>query len=365
MSKDSFKESWAHYMAQECERILPVLAAHDIVLDSKQVHTRGERFLMSGMKVVLTGIKKDSGEKVVVKASSRKEGIAEIEHERVCRTTLHTLQFAGSTFLSPKEVLYVKKHGLIVVVNEFIEQPEPFLTRTLENQFELALRAFEMQESVHAATYSHARVIKKVFGNWNAHDYLTSAHSFQERTLSCYPREDGIHALLEQGRNALEEHQKDIERYCGFLTHEDFALHNLRIKGDTIYLIDYSSLRFGNKHESWARFINFMLLYNRPLEQTLVQYVLDNRSLEENRSLHLMRMYKTLQLIAYHAYAATQAAGNVAKLSERRVHFWSDVLGALLCDKPVSGDTIEAYKKDRDQLRSNEEKERQRELQQL
>ena len=79
----------------------------------------------------------------------------------------------------------------------------------------------------------------------------------------------------------MEEHRTVIERYSGFLTHNDFVPHNLRVSGKEVYLLDYSSMLFGNKYESWARFLNFMIHHNRPLELALANYVRTNRGEEE------------------------------------------------------------------------------------
>src|SRR6202000_971290 len=79
----------------------------------------------------------------------------------------------------------------------------------------------------------------------------------------------------------LREHRVNIDRYTGFLTHTDFVPHNLRIGSGYIYLLDHTSLRFGNKYESWGRFVNYMALYHPALAAALVEYVKRNRSAEE------------------------------------------------------------------------------------
>ena len=111
--------------------------------------------------------------------------------------------------------------------------------------------------------------------------------------------------------------------------------------------------------------MNYMLLYNRELEQALLQYLEDNAAPEETESLRLMRMYKATELLHYYSGAATKSEGNVHALSERRVDFWHYVLTQLLADEAISDEAIAMYKKDRDALRSTEEVERQKALQQL
>jgi len=365
MTGNTHKQKWESYKECELRRALPLFEELGLTLEKDQVHVEGERYLMSGKKLVLTGLQTSSNQRVIIKVSSDKEGIREIERERLSRQTLQKLDFRGQTLLAPKELLYTKRKGVVIVVSEYIEQENPFLTRPLKEQFSLALRAFKMQESVHAATYKHAKVIRRVFGIWNVEDYLNAFTSFKRATLKYSSNNSNLPDLLEKANCLLEDRRIDIERYTGFLTHEDFALHNLRISGEDIYLIDHSSLRFGNKHESWARFINFMLLYSRELEQALVEYTRDNRSPEENLSLRLMRIYKIGQLLAYHSRAVLSSSNNLEKLSHARVLFWADVLDALLDNKPILEKTIEDYKQLRDSLRSNEEKGRQKILQQL
>ena len=53
-----------------------------------------------------------------------------------------------------------------------------------------------------------------------------------------------------------------------------------------MYLLDHSSLRFGNKYEGWARFRNFTTFYNRPLEEALLLYMRNNRAEEKCFRLH-------------------------------------------------------------------------------
>ncbi len=135
--------------------------------------------------------------------------------------------------------------------------------------------------------------------------------------------------------------------------------HNIRIVGDDIYLLDHSSLRFGNKYEGWARFLNFMALYNPPLEQALLQYVRENRSSEESESLQCMRVYRLGEIIWYYVSTLAKSSGDLRVLNEKRVAFWTNVLEAILENKPVPEDVLTEYKRTRDSLRTPEERQRQ------
>lgn len=341
-----------HDNKQELERVTPLLSRLGYALDERQPHIAGERSLTGpiegGHKLLLLGTK--DGKRVVIKISRDPKAVAEIEHERTCRDLLERIAFAAEVFHSPKELSYEKHDGYTILVTEYIEQEQSFLERSLEEQFSLALAAFKAQESAHAATYEHARVIKNTFGEMRSADYLEK--------LSLYGSETG----LPQALSYVQKHHETLEQYCGFLTHWDFTPQNIRVRGGTIYLLDHSSLRFGNKYEGWARFINFMELYNPPLARALVRYVKDNRTPEESLSLKLMRVYRLAELVRYYTGWLPRTEGNLHKLAKARILFWTNVLSAVLDDKEVPSDLIDEYKKTRDALRSEEEKERQKGL---
>ena len=160
----------------------------------------------------------------------------------------------------------------------------------------------------------------------------------------------------------LREHEKTIEQYSGFLTHTDFVPHNIRIHDDTIYLLDHSSLTFGNKYEGWARFVNFMTLYNPMLENALVTYVKENRTPEESVSLRMMRIYRLGEIIWYYVQTLEKSTGDLHTLNTARITFWSTVLTHILKDERIPESIITEYKKTRDSLRSDDEKKRQQGL---
>ncbi len=367
MSKNN-EQTWKKYCERELKAVVPILEKLGFELDSHQKHLGGERYLMqavttqSGRKLILLGHRVKDGKKAVIKATSDLSGTAELEHERSVRIALQKIKFAYQVFFSPKELLFVTRNGFTISIQEFITQESQFLDRPIENQFELALRAFKAQESAHATTYRHVRHSKKMFGSRNANDYVQMFKTFATSIKNSLPQDKEKQELLQKAEDFLSINIQTIEQYSGFLTHTDFVPHNFRIVKGDIYLLDHSSIRFGNKYEGWARFINFMTLYNRELEQALVEYVRVNRTPEESLSLKLMRAYRLGEIIHYYTNLLSKSEDSLLKLNSARIEFWGSVLKSILEDTTVSKETIEEYKKVRDSLRSEEEKERQKGL---
>ncbi len=365
MSNTDNKQIWKKYRERELAEILPILKKLGFKLDREQPHLEGEKYLMravttaSGKKLILLGRREQDGKRVIIKATSDKNGIREIEHERICRDMLQKIGFAYQTFFSPRELLFTKQEKFTISAQEFLKQEIPFTERPLREQFSLALKAFKAQESAHAATYGHGKIITKTFGRVNAKWYLNSYQTFQENIKKCLPEDKHIQVLLRKGNELLLEHKQTIEQYGGFLTHTDFVPHNFRIIGNDIYLLDYSSLRFGNKHEGWARFLNFMALYNQPLEEAFLLYVKNNRAEEEYLSLKLMRVYRLGEIIWFYTSLLKKTSGDLHTLTKLRVKLWTLILEAALGNKQISKEIIDKYKCERDNLRSEEEKKRQ------
>jgi len=350
---NDYKKEWEEYVASELALLTPVLGALGYSLDAGQPHTAGERYLQqavtttSGRKLILLGTH-TNGTRVVIKTTENAAGIRELEHERACRALLKEIRFAYQVFHAPEELFFGKRNGRFISIQKFIEQDIPFTERPLEEQFTLALSAFKAQESAHATTYEHMRRTARLFGIMQAADYLRTFNGF----TASGPAIEATRARLEAG-------SERIEQYCGFLTHTDFVPHNFRVVGKNIYLLDAASLRFGNKYEGWARFLNFMELYNPPLTKALVQYVKDNRAAEELESLQLMRLYRLGELLTYYTNWLPKVSGNLQELTEARLTFWTHVLEAQLNGKEVSAEALATYKENRDTLRSEDEKKRQ------
>lgn len=361
------EHDWNTYKERELTLLTPILHTHGYSLDSIQPHTTGERFLMqavtttSGRKLILLGTGM-GGKRVVIKATRDGAGIRELAHEELCRNVLGTIDFAKDIFRTPQCIEHINAGGFVIIVTEFITQEKTFLERPTAEQFDIALSAFKGQEGAHATTFKHRTLIKDTFGIREGEQYLTNFDSFQKNCVSALPHDHELHTLLTTAYRELLDHKETIEQYCGFLTHTDFVPHNIRIHDGTLFLLDHSSLTFGNKYEGWARFLNFMTLYNPPLERAFVKYVKDNRTPEESQSLRLMRIYRLGEIIWYYVHTLALCTGNLLTLNTERVHFWSTVLAHILKDEAIPADEIQNYKTRRDALRSKDEKERQQGL---
>jgi len=353
MSDNQTQQSWQEYRQQELTGVTLILQKLGFELATNQPHIAGERYLSSVKKLVLLGKRLKDNKPVIIKVSSDTQGAKEIIRERDSRQTLTKIDFAYHVFLSPEEILFITEDNYIIFITAFIDQELTFLQRSLQEQFFLALKAFELQEGAQAVTRGHNKLIKQTFGSWQAKDYLKKLDQYIDETDN---------ELLIQAREFFAKHQDVVNLYSSFLTHWDFVPHNFRIKDNDIYLLDHSSLRFGNKYESWARFINFMTLYNPELEKLLIDYVAQNRSKQEFLSLKLMRVFRLAELIWHYAKTLSIATDDLQTLNRTRVNLWSEALKMVLEDKSLDKNIILEYQKTRDSLRDEDEKKRQAEL---
>ena len=117
-----------------------------------------------------------------------------------------------------------------------------------------------------------------------------------------------------------------------------------------------------DRYEGWARFLNFMTLYNPALEVALTKYVADNRSEGEVKALHLMRLYRLGEIICYYLNTLSRCEGDLKTLNRARVDFWAAVFACRLNNAPVSDEVIKNFQATRDRLRSGAEKKRQQDL---
>ncbi len=359
------KKEWEKYKEKEIGNIIPGLNKLGFSLDKEQIHAIGERYLMSGKKLVLTGKRNADEKRVIIKTSSEKTGQYEIDREHEYDSAVKKIKFSYKPFLSPEELYYGKINGNTVKITAFIEQNKNFLEHTDKEQFFLAIRAFEMLESTHAAAYSHLRTIKKIFENASAKDYIKSLVSSVEKIKSNCPQNKKTVETINKAAEIMRKNEKTIDLYTGFLTHKDFVPHNFRIYGNNIWLLDNSSLCFGNKHESWARFINYMVIYNFKLRGFLTDYILKNRTPEESLSLRIMRIYKAVFLIKYYSETLGKISGDLLELNQTRIEFWTRVIDELIDNKDADEKDTVLYRKKRDELRSAEEIRRQKEIGQL
>lgn len=361
MKANLTKAEWDAYETRERQALDPIVKHQGISLDAVQVHTGGERYLMSGRKLVLTGTAK-GGERVVVKASSDKEGAASIRHEKRVRDMLGSLAFSHDTLLMPEEVLYHDDGRAVVLITAFIEQPRVFVDRPVAEQLFLALRMFELQEGFQATTYGHEKQVRALFPILRAEEYLRRFSDFVKTVRDeCKECGETLDALL-RAHTFLKEHTVTIERYAPYLTHTDLVPHNMRVSTRDIYMLDYEAFYFGNKHESWARFLNYMLIHNPHLERMLVEYVRKNKSADEYLSLRLMRVFKIGLLLEYYARALLKTEGSLHELTKKRIAFWTNALQSVIKDEPLSDNVVEKYVAARNALRTPEEVARQKEF---
>lgn len=361
------KTEWEVYCEREIGTIREILTVRGYTIDDDQPHIKGERFLMSavtttsGIKLILLGAHAD-GRRVVIKASKERNGIREIEHERVCRTLLTSIDFARDTFRTPEEIAHIHIGAYVINIQAYIHQSTTFLERPIEEQCMFALSAFKGQEGAHATTYKHRKIIKHTFGIRSASTYQKNFAEFKKNCISAIPSEIPIASTLSEASEMLDRSYQTIKQYTSFLTHTDFVPHNFRIQNNIMYLLDHSSLTFGNKYEGWARFINFMTLYNPPLADALEHYVYDNRTAEEFASLRCMRVYRLGELMWYYVRTLNKSTGNLLLLNTERIAFWHTILTHTLNQTPVPQSVIDTYRAKRDALRSEDERARQKNL---
>ena len=355
------KSEWEAYVAHEKARIMPFLAQRGIRLDEDQPQTIGERYLTrpvgGGRKIVLFGRTNDR-RRVVIKTSDETKGKEELELEQDVRQMLTRLRFAYEVFSLPEVLWSNVENGILVT--EYVEQDKPFLERPLEEQFTIALSAFKAQEAAHITTAGHELSVADYY--IKAGEYKKIGEYAQDIVGMLYD-DTGLSArldpFLDRTIELIRDNEKTLDRYGGFLTHWDFIPQNFRIRDGRLYLLDLTSMRFGNKYEGWARFINFMTLYNPALADALLAYVRLNRTPEESLDLKIMRAYRLVELLRYYAAWLHKTGGTTRELARARIAFWTEVLEAVLGDREVPSATIEAYKAKRDALRTTDEKRRQ------
>lgn len=363
--KTNSESQWQVYCEETIARAQPVLTALGYTLNDQQPHVLGERALTRPLdgarKLVLLGKRTKDSLPVVIKVSDEQKGAEELRHEHACREVIEHLPFAYASFPAPQELLFTRAGDFTFLVTEYLAQDTTFLARPLLEQFTLLLKALKAQESVHATTYEHQRLVRKTFGTMSGTRYGDMAHQYESDSAVVMEDEE-VRKLLSRAVAFLEEHADVLEQYGDFLTHWDFTPQNFRVHDETLHFLDLSSLRFGNKYEGWARLINFMVLYNPPLAAALIDYVRLNRAPEEMAALTAMRVYRLLELVRYYTTWLPRTEGDLLTLTHTRITFWLAILTHVLDGTPVPPALIEQYTMARDRLRSEDEKVRQHDL---
>ncbi|MBI2627913.1 MAG: hypothetical protein HYW71_00545 [Candidatus Niyogibacteria bacterium] len=357
MEKFNYQEK----IKAELKKISPILSRLGFELEKKQLHIGGERIILSQKKLVLLGVEKSTGNHIIIKCSKFKEGIDEIKREKEVRDHLIKTKFALDELALPKEIFFGEKNGYIIFITKYIDQEKIFVEHSLPEQFFMALRALERQESFHATTYEHLNAVKNVFEVLTSQIYSERFDYFIKNINKNYKNSE-MPPLFEKTREFFKKNLNIINAYSYYLIHEDLVPHNFRINNSQIHTLDCASLHYGNKYESWARFLNYMIIHNPELENKLTQYIKNSRGENEYLCLRLMRIFKITQLINYHSGLLDKIEGNFLALTKMRLNFWLKIMSQLLEDKKISAEDHSDYIQKRDVLRSEEEKERQREF---
>lgn len=349
------REAWRESLESELHDVTDIITSLGYTLDESQPHVSGERYLQGGATKLVLNAQSAHG-RAVIKASRTRTGIEEIRREKQGRDSLALFSFASDALKIPAE-LHFGMHGeYCILITQFIEQKEVLFKKPLADRFFMALRALEAQESFHATTYEHLIEVQKHLPIYDAQTYIDSITSFAI-DASALP---GAVELMQRVTSELEQHRELLERYNGYLAHFDFVPHNLRIDGHTIWILDFSELRFGSKYESWARLVNYMLIHDQPLAEALLSYVAHERGDDEATALHLMRIYKAALLVAFYARTLAKTDDTFRELTQLRVDLWMGITRKLLDHAPFPEADAPTYIAKRNALRSAEETERQK-----
>lgn len=335
------------------EHITKILNELGFELEKLQPHINGERKIMAPNKLVLVGRSVKDNRRVIIKMSSLIKGKKEIQEEKRARDTLTSFMFSKETILFPEEVLFGEHKSYLILVTEFIEQKKIFVANSLRKQFSLILKTFESREVFNTTAVGHIQGVLKTFPIFDTKSYLTDFNNFCKAVGG---------KTMKDARAVLKDNEEVIEKYCKHLVHTDFAPHNFRIKDDSLYILDCSAFHFGNKYEELARLLNYMVIHNPDLEKLIREFILANRGEGEYLDLRLMRIYKAGFLLKFYSQALKKTSGALYELTSARIDFWNEVLKSLMEDKELDEKILEGYIKDRDALRSEEEKIRQREF---
>lgn len=353
---------WKEYVTAQLATIAALVKPLGYELDLQQIHISGERYLMTRNKLVLSATRISDGKAVIVKASNHPDGQKEITTEKTARDTLMSIEFASEYILFPAEIYFGTTGGYMLWIAEYVPQDKVFVAHSIEDQFFMALRAFEAQESFHATTFEHLKTIQKNFAVFGPDKYVASFKEFPEKMRAALTEAKLDVQPLTDALQLLQLNGAILAKYANYLTHTDFVPHNFRVRDHALYMLDCSAVHFGNKYEGWARFLNYMLIHNPKLEQMLSTYIRVNRGADEYLDLRLMRIYKIGFLLQYYASALDKTSGDLRELTLLRIVFWYDMLRAVVSDTLPDPSVGERYRAGRDGLRSQEEKERQKEF---
>lgn len=329
-------------------------------LESYQPHITGERKIKSLTKLVLIG-RSPKGLKVVIKTSQIASAKKEISLERKIGQELEKLSQTVPQILLPKEIYFGQKSGFTFFITEYIDQPKIFVAHNLKEQFTMIKKAVESQEMISQQGFHQITGNSSICPIFTEKEYRNELHR-QIAFINKNYQSPKLSQTLATAKKTFQEKILLVAKYCGYLIHEDFCPHNFRINNGRLHFLDYTAANFGNKYVTWARLLNYMALHNPRLEKMILHDLKKNRSAEDLECLRILRIYKTIFLIMYYVKISQKTSGNLLKLAKVRINFWHDFLQKLLINKTLDQRVLENYIRQRDKLRSKEEKERQKEF---
>jgi hypothetical protein len=161
------KKEWEDWKDAALKEVMVILHRLDIMIDDDQPHLSGERYLMSGKKLVLQGLHKTTNKKIVIKYASDKEYVKEIKNERQKKESVANINFGYKSLSFPIEFLFESNKNYTILVTEFITQDILFIKLPLQTQFFLSLKVLEAFEGIHTVVSKHNAALKKLGGNKN------------------------------------------------------------------------------------------------------------------------------------------------------------------------------------------------------
>lgn len=355
-------------MTLSIDSVAPILAKAGFKLDSEnnQVHIGDERALISRDKLVLKGWRTSDARRVIIKVGASPAGMREIERERACRRGLAEINrsFQSTIFFYPDELGFLQEEGLCISIIEYVDQGMRFLDRSREEKLNLSLSALHAQERVTVDAVTTLVGIVYRFGTVGADGYLSEFEARLGDALMYFPQNRMLRSNLERAITFFRERLGHVRDHLGFLVHADFVPNNFRVIGSRIYYLDLGAFRFGNRYESWARYLNWLMVWDYRLEAALFGHFSENRGPEHYACLSAMRAFKIGFLIQVYSkhLPEVQHDARLHALQSGRVNFWTSALIALIRGDHVPERTAEEFAQFQESLRSERERRRQKEL---
>lgn len=355
-------------MTLSIDSVVLILAKAGFALDNEnnQVHIGDERTLISRDKLVLKGRCISDASRVIIKASASVAGIREIERERTCRRCLAEINcnFQPPIFSYPEELGFLQEEGLCISVIKYIDQDIRFLNRTLEEKLNLSLSAFYIQEKVTVGVVKNLIGIVDRLGIVTENAYLREFEACLGDALIYSPQNRILRLNRERAVFFFRDRLCYVRGHQGFLVHADFVPNNFRVVGSKISYLDLGAFQFGNRYESWARYLNWMMVWDYQLEGALIKYFDENRGQEDYMCLSAMRALKMGFLIGVYSkhLSELQDDARLYALQSGRLNFWTLALVALIHGNHVPERTALEFAKFQESLRSERERRRQMEM---